>query len=496
MKKLFIFTFLLITGVISCNITGGNKNHETREELTAHQEKNVVLNRVLESRELRVVVDYNSTNYFVYKGQPMGFQYELLKAFAKHLNVDLQIQVSNNLAETFAGLNSSKYDLVAKNLTVTTERNKIVDFTEPIALTRQVLVQRKPQSDTLTAEQIENSLIREQLNLAGKTVHVQKNTVFVQRLKHLSQEIGEPINIVEDTIYGVEQLIALVASGEIDYTVCDENVGIVNKRYYPWIDVSTPLSFNQKISWAVQKNNLQWKEYLDNWIVDFKQTAQYNTIYNKYFHSYRSSQIVRSDYHSINGGKISEYDDLVRTVAAKNQWDWRLIAAVIMQESNFDPTAQSWMGAVGLMQLMPQTADQFNVQNYFDPHENVNAGVEYMNWLREMFQPIIEDENERIKFILASYNVGIGHVMDARKLAMKNGLDPSVWKDNVDIFILKKSIPEYYNDPVVKWGYCRGQEPYNYVIKILDRYNQYVNLIPDENNIALVSLPVLQSSLR
>ncbi len=497
MKKLLIFTLFLFAGTVSCNLIGGQKNQEANSE-TITEEKNYVLDGILDSKELKVVVDYNSTNYFVYKGQPMGFQYELLNEFAKYMGVDLKIFVSNNLEETFTGLNTSKYDLVAKNLTVTTARNKVVDFTEPLALTRQVLVQRAPDSNNRSNgnDLPETELIREQLDLAGKTVHVQKNTAFVQRLVHLSEEIGEPINIVKDTIFGVEQLIALVAEGKIDYTVCDENVGLVNQKYFPWIDVSTPVSFNQKLSWAVQKGNENWLAYINEWIVDFKETVTYRVIYNRYFTGNRNSVIVRSDYHSINGGKISEYDDIIREVAMMHNWDWRLIASLIMQESNFDPYAESWMGAVGLMQLMPQTASQHDVEDYFDPRDNIRGGIEQLNWLRNIFQSIIEDEEERMKFILASYNCGIGHVMDARKLAMKYGKDPSVWKDNVDIFILKKSIPQFYNDPVVRWGYCRGEEPFNYVIKILDRYRQYVNVLPDENNIALLSLPVLQSSLK
>jgi membrane-bound lytic murein transglycosylase F len=496
LKKLIIITFILIAGLSSCHSIGGKKNQAQKLKV-AQKAKGSELKRIKEVDELKVVVDYNSTNYFVYKGQPMGFQYELLKAFAEDLGVDLHLFVSNNLEETFEGLNSSEYDLVAKNLTVTKDRNRIVDFTEPLALTRQVLVQRKADGfEGMSESEVEESLIREQLQLANKTVHVQKNTVFVQRLKHLSEEIGEPIHIVEDTIYGVEQLIARVASGEIEYTVCDENVGLVNQKYYPWIDVNTPVSFNQKLSWAVRKNSPEWKAYIDEWIIDFKKTSQYRQIYNKYFSGNRSSRIVRSEYHSITGGKVSEFDDLIREISSAFGWDWRLIAAIIMQESGFNQYAESWVGAMGLMQLMPQTASQYNVDDIIDPRENIRAGLEYLTWLDEVFQPIISDKDERLKFVLASYNVGIGHVMDARKLAMKYGKDPSVWKDNVDIFILKKSIPGFYRDPVVKWGYCRGEEPYNYVIKVLDRYGHYLNVLPDENNVALVSLPVLQESWR
>lgn len=479
---------------MSCSFYGSK---QTKEKEIEQQVVDNELNRILYDKELKVVVDYNSTNYFVYRGQPMGFQYELLKAFADDMGVRLKLHVSNNLKETFDGLNSGKFDLIAKNLTVTKERNNVVQFTEPLALTRQVLVQRIPSgADTLTESEIETKLIREQLDLGGKTVHVQRNTVFVQRLKNLSDEIGEPINIVEDTIYGVEQLVALVAQGEIEYTVCDENVGLVNQKYYPWIDVSTPISFNQKLSWAVRKDAPNWKLFVDKWIIDYKQTKEYKYLYYKYFSGNRTSKIVKSEFHSITGGSVSEYDDLIREIAASFNWDWRLIASMIYQESKFDRFAESWVGAMGLMQLMPRTAALYDIDDLSDPRENIRGGVEYLNWLNDVFEPIVVDENERIKFVLASYNVGIGHVMDARKLAMKFGKDPVVWTDNVDYFILKKSIPKYYRDPVVKWGYCRGEEPYKYVIEILDRYQHYVNVLPDENNVSLVTLPVLQESWR
>ncbi|MCF8361398.1 MAG: transporter substrate-binding domain-containing protein [Prolixibacteraceae bacterium] len=484
MKKLILVLLIAFSVLAGCN----NKSH-TEDKVAPQNTKTDDLKRIVEKKKLNVVVDYSSTSYFVYKGQPMGFQYELLKALAKDLEVELDIHVSNNLRETFNGVNTSEFDLIAKNLTVTKSRNKVVDFTEPLALTHQVLVQRSANDD-------EDYHVASSLDLAGKTIYVHQNSAYVQRLKNLSEEIGESITIVEDSVHGVEQLIALVASGEIDYTVCDENVASVNQRYYPWIDISVPVSFDQKISWAVRNNSSKWKEYINNWLKEYKKTSEYHYIYNKYFSSSRVANLVRSEYNSITGGKISEYDELVREISASFGWDWRLVASVIMQESRFNKYAESWVGAMGLMQLMPKTAERFNVTDIVNPRENIRAGLEYLTWLDEVFAPIIEDEHERLKFVLASYNVGIGHVMDARKLAMKYGKKPSVWDDNVEVFILKKTLPEYYNDPVVRWGYCRGKEPYNYVIKVLDRYDHYLNVLPDENNVSLVSLPVLKESLK
>jgi membrane-bound lytic murein transglycosylase F len=486
----FLIAFLILP---ACNYIGGEKNQV--ENKVAPQNTPVDdLKRINDENKLKVVVDYSSTSYFVYKGQPMGFQYELLTALSKELGVELDLHVSNNLNEAFDGLRNSRFDLIAQNLTVTNQRGKSVGFTKPLLVTRQVLVQRAfVDSDE---EQAGVDYVESVIELSGKTVYVPNNSAYVQRLNNLAEEIGGNIRIVEDSIYGVEQLIALVASGEIDYTVCDENIGLVNQHYYPDIDISVPVSFEQNLAWGIPKNSPQWKEYLDNWLAEYQKTSEYHYLYRKYFTGSRSVNMVRSEYNSITGGKISEYDELVREIAAGYGWDWRLIASVIMQESRFDKYAESWVGAMGLMQLMPATAAQYNIDDIVNPRENIRGGLEYLTWLNEIFKPIIEDDSERLKFVLASYNVGIGHVMDARKLTMKYGKNPSVWHDNVDVFILKKTLPEYYNDPLVRWGYCRGREPYNYVKKVLKRYQHYLTVLPDENNVALVSLPVLQESLR
>ena len=470
---LFSMIFILFFTVISCQ-----EKKAENTQVTPQSQPNV-LKQILEKKKLRAVVDYNSTNYFVYKAVPMGFKYELLKALAKKMDVRLEIVVSNNLEETFTGLEKGRYDVVAKNLTVTKERSEVIDFTEPLEQTRQVLVQRLPDNwQVMSEEQLDTAIIRNQIDLGGKTVYVQKNTAYYDRLINLSNEIGEDINIVEDTIYGVEKLVGLVASGEIDYTICDENVARVNKTYYPNIDISTPVSFPQNIAWAVRKGADDWRNYLNDWLDEFKKTATFRILYHRYFLSPRSKYMVASDYHSITGGKISQYDDIIKEVSAKNDWDWRLISSIIYVESKFSPDADSWSGAQGLMQLMPTTAEFFDVEDVNDPKQNVEGGVKLLTWLNNYFEPTIQDSTERVKFVLAAFNVGLGHVKDAQRLAKKYGKDPHVWKDNVDYFLLNKSLEKYIKDPEVKWGYCRGEEPYQYVQKVLSNYQHYVNVIP------------------
>ena len=366
-------------------------------------------------------------------------------------------------------------DLAAKNLTITQERNKRVDFTQPITQTRQVLVQRRQSNKSNSRNQLVNS----QLELAGKTITVQKHTAFVTRLHNIEEEIGYELVVVEDSLAGVEQLVSMVASGEIDYTVCDEIVAKLYARHYSNLDVSVPVSFRQNIAWAVRKDAAKLKDYLDIWLDDFQGTDQYKQLQVKYFSADRSVRRSKNIYHSFTKGLISPFDELIKREASSKNWDWRLIASIIYQESQFDTAASSWAGASGLMQLMPETALAFGVEDATNPEQNIRGGIKLLSWLDSQLKSEISEPEERLKFVLAAYNVGLGHVKDAQRLAHKYGKDPFRWSNNVDFFLLNKSMAKYYSDPVVKWGYARGREPYEFVASVLNNYGHYKNVIPE-----------------
>jgi membrane-bound lytic murein transglycosylase F len=442
------------------------------------------LDEIRERGKLVAITDFNSTSYFLYRGEPMGFHLELLKAFSDHLGIDLEIRTENQLSRAFEMLNSGEADLLAFGLTVNESRKKEILFSEAIDETRQVLVQRKPEKwRNMTVTALDNNLIRSQLDLAGKTVYVQERSAHAERLRAMSSEIGDSITVIE-VPYDMEQLIRLVTRGEIDLTVCDENIARVNSTYYPDIDVNTPVSFPQKIAWGLrkEKSDLLLKE-LNEWIRSFKGTRSYALLYAKYFRNSRSSVIVRSDYYSLNTGRVSQWDEMIKTYSETINWDWLLLASLIYQESRFIPDVVSWAGAFGLMQLMPATGANFGIDITSSPQENIKAGTRYINWLHSIFDPKIEDENERLKFILASYNAGPGHVLDAMILAEKNGMDPQKWDGNVAVWLQKKSEPQYYNDADVKSGYFRGKESIAFVTQILDRYWHYRNIIPQKDNL-------------
>lgn len=473
--KSYIVRLFLVLGFFILLFTDCNRNgNKQAENKVVHKD----IEQILEEGKITAVTDYNSTNYFLYRGEPMGFQFDLLKNFADHLGVRLEIRVNNNLDKNFNSLNSGESDIIAVNLAVTKERAKQISFTEPLMQTRQVLVQRMPDSwRRMSKRQLEKSIIRNQLDLANKVVYVQANSSYARRLKNLSDEIGDTIHVVEIPEYEVEELVKMVAKGEIDYTVCDENVALVNKTYYPNIDVSTAVSFPQNIAWGLRQSSPGLKEAFDQWFLQFKYSAEYAGIYNKYFKNQKSARIVKSDFYAISSGKISEYDDYIKKYSEEIDWDWRLLASLIYQESRFEENARSWAGAFGLMQLMPKTANYFGVNQSASVEDQIRAGVDFIKWLDERLADKTLNEEERVKFVLASYNVGLGHVLDARNLAKKNGKNPYVWQSNVDSFLLMKSTPKYYLDAVVQHGYCRGEEPFNYVNEILERYHHYQNVL-------------------
>ena len=465
---LFLLTFLLFQ---ACNHIP-SENRYTAD-----------LDEIRERGKLIAVTDFNSTNYFLYRGEPMGFHYELLKAFSDHIGIDLEIKTENHLSHAFEMLQSGEADLLAIGLTVNESRKKETLFSEPICETRQVLVQRRPDNwRKMTMASVDNSLIRNQLDLAGRIVYAQENSSHVERMRALASEIGDSITIIE-VPYDMEQLIKLVARGEIDYAVCDENIARVNSTYYPDIDVNTPLSFPQKIAWGLRKeNSYLLQQELNEWITSYKRTRAFALLYAKYFNNSRSNTIVKSDYYSLNTGKVSQWDEMIKTYSESINWDWRLLASLIYQESRFRPDVVSWAGAYGLMQIMPATGANFGIDITSSPRDNLKAGTKYINWLHSVFDLKVGDENERLKFILASYNAGPGHVLDAMRLAEKNGMDPQKWDGNVAVWLQKKSEPQYYNDVDVKNGYFRGTESIAFVSEILDRYWHYKNIIPPKEN--------------
>ncbi|MCB0481193.1 MAG: transporter substrate-binding domain-containing protein [Flavobacteriales bacterium] len=425
---------------------------------------------------ITALVDNSTTSYFVYKGQPMGFEYELLKRFTQENDLELNIKVIYKLDSVLPMLNSGFGDIVCANITVTPERAKRVNFTTDLFETKEVLVQRYSS----------DSLIQTVEELAGKTVYVRLKSSFYEHLIEVNKTLNPKIKIIgvadssdSKVMNKTLQLIAQVSGGEIDYTVADENVAKVQKRFHPNIHITTPIGTPRHIAWAVRRTDTMLLKKLNDWLNYQKQTNDFHTIITKYFKARTVlKQKLSSEYSSMKGG-ISPFDDLIKKYAKSINWDWRLLASLIYQESKFDTAAESWTGATGLMQLIPSTAEDYGLDSMSitNAQANLEAGSKYLKRLDKIWQKSISDSIQRTKFVLASYNVGVGHIIDAKKLAAKYGHNPLMWDENVELYILKKSDVEFYTDTICQHGYCRGQEPYDYVKEVYGRYLHYCNLI-------------------
>jgi membrane-bound lytic murein transglycosylase F len=423
------------------------------------------LKAIQQRGELNVVLDNNSVSYFIYKGNPMGYEYELLQRLAKHLKVSLKIKVISSIDEAFTLLNTGETDIVAFPLSITKNRTNYFAFTDAHYVTTQVLVQNKQSK----------KIVETPFELIGQEVFVKNGSSFKTRLKNLSEEIGGEIIVKEDTIDGeTESLIQGVADGKIKFTVADRTIAVVNSWYYPNLDINMPISLPQQIGWALRKNSPELVKATNSWLKGIKSSAIYQVIYNKYFNSPRFSIITNSsDYSSLSGNKLSPYDDQIKEGAKILGWDWRLLASVVYQESNFNPSIKSWAGAVGLMQVMPETGEYFGVSNIEDPNQNIKVGVRFLKFLDNEWVKTVTDSTERVKFVLASYNVGLSHILDARNLANKYGRSPVKWDNNVEYMLSQKSNPKYYRDKVVAAGYCRCYGPIVYVKEVLNRFEEY-----------------------
>ena len=429
---------------------------------------------------LRAIVDNSSTSYFIYEGQVMGYEYELLSLLAKDLKLQLELIPVSDIDSAFQMLNQGYADILAYNLTITADRRKKVAFTEHHTQVKQVLVQRKPEGwQKLKIHELERRLVRNPIQLVGKAINVRKNSASHTRLLNLSEEIGGGIDIILDAdSVDTDEEIKRVSTAKIDFTIADENIAKVNAAYYSNIDIKTEVSFPQRIAWAVRKNSPELLEAIDQWILRVRNTSDYHTIYNKYFKSSKSAaKRARSKFSSIGGGNISRYDRILKEAAKNLNWDWRLMAAQMFKESKFNPTIESSAGAVGLMQLVENTAKSFGARDPNDPRQNIFAASKYLQWLDNFFKKEIPDEGERLLFVLAAYNAGQGHVNDAIRLTKKYGGNPEKWQD-VSKYLKLLSEQKYYSDPAAKHGFCRGSQVVRYVKDVLLTYNHYKKLIP------------------
>lgn len=422
---------------------------------------------------LHVATLYGPTSYFNYRGQEMGFDYENVKRFANDENLVLDLKVAPTLQSLLNMIENGDIDLAAYPIPVIEEYKNLAKHCGYKEVTWQVLVQPDGKNK-----------ISDVTQLVGKTIYVEQDSKYHYRLNNLNQELGGGINIVpinKDSLI-TEDLIRMVDLGEIPLTVVDSDIAELNKSYYPRLDIDMKISLDQYSSWAVRNDLDSLASRIDTWEKRRDNSDMMKEIYKKYFEISKNPTPYEDPVKSLGlnikkGGKISVYDDSFKRHAHVSGYDWRLLAAIGFNESRFNNDIISWAGAQGLMQLMPVTAQAMGIDpsDLSNPDRNILAAAKLLKKLDSSLVDKVPDKDERLMFVIAAYNCGLGHIFDSIALAEKFGLDSTKWLGNVSEAALMKSRPQYYNDPVVKNGYFRGRETTEFVDKVMSVYNYFVS---------------------
>lgn len=383
---------------------------------------------------LRVATLYSPLSYFLYRGEPMGIDYTLVDSLARQKGMVLDLSVARSLTEAVAMLDSGTVDVIAYPVPITEHYKKYVIACGLENLTSQVLVQPKMNGQVP---------ITDITQLVGKEVYVEKDSKYLRRMQNLNDELGGGIIIKEvdaDSLI-TEDLLQMVSDGKIPMTVVDSDIAKLNQTYYPDLDIAVPVSFEQRSAWAVAPDKKWLADSIDSWFACSSSQEIDSDLLKRYFEQMKNGSSLNFDF---SKGYISKYDNIFKKYAPRIGWDWRLMAAQAYVESKFKPNARSWVGARGLMQIMPSTARGYrtSVARLGNPETSVDVATKLINDLDSYLVKYVPNDKERLKFVIAAYNVGIAHVYDAIALARKYGLNPEVWDDNVSKAILMKMNPK------------------------------------------------------
>ena len=410
--------------------------------------------------ELVVVTRNSPTTYFQDRSGEVVYEYELAKAFADHLGVNLRMVVADNLHDVFATLESGQASLAAAGLTITAERQRWVRFAEPYMYVSEQVIYRRGSGKPKNLDA-----------LSTGTLVVNAGSSHALRLRQLQREQAPSLSWRETDELGVTDLLHLVESGQVDYTVVDSNEFELLQAYFPNLAVGFELISPQPIAWAFpHSRDDSLHKAADEFFRQHTTQVRLARLAERYYGHLESLDYVGA-IHFLNQAdkKLNKYKPHFETAAQQHEFDWRLLAAVGYQESHWRANARSYTGVRGLMMLTRTTAKELGVKNRLDPKQSIEGGSRYLAQLRKRLKGV--NEPDRTWMALAAYNVGYGHLSDARKIAREMGGNPNSWMDVKDALPLL-SQKRYYRN--TRHGYARGNEPVEYVQNIRRYYDVLV----------------------
>lgn len=425
------------------------------------------LDKIKAKGELVVVTRNAATTYYESREGYMGVEYEMVKSFADSIGINVRFVTKEDVSDLFSALKEGYADLAAAGLTHTESREERFLFGPTYQVVAQQLVCRRGGKRPKKFE-----------DLVGINIQVSTDSSYIEQLKIIKALHPElQWQEVDDT--DTETLLEQVFLKKIDCTIADANIVAINRRYYPELSVRFDMTASEPLAWVMSANADDLQESVEDWFGDYVDSGKLDEVMHRYY-----GYIENFDYVDVRAyqrkikSHLPKYRGVFKSAAAKYKVSWTLLAAQAYQESHWRANAKSPTGVRGMMMLTRTTAKELGINNRLDPTLSIMGGANYLNKLRKRL-PESVTEPDRTWLALAAYNVGMGHIWDARKLAKKLDKNPDLWQELAEVLpLLTKK--KYYKK--LKHGYARGFEPVNYVKNIRD-YQDMLEKIMKENSL-------------
>lgn len=453
----------IVTAVFIGTLLEGRFQSTDRFYLRDWRKPDSYLRQILAKREITLITRNTPQSYYLYRDQAMGFEYDLANAFADFIGVRLAVVLADDWPSMLSKLEETPNGIIAAGLPILPSRSARVAFSNSYLTSQQHIIVHR-----------DNRQVRGVEDLAGQVVHVRRGSAHQEMLEAL-QTRGIDVKVVADPDVSTEELIQRVNQKVVDITIADNYIAFPSRRYYPQVEVREAISKDPvKLGWAVDLGAEGLLGEINLFFRTIQADGRFKEIFDHYYADVQAFDFVDlRAYHRRLRSRLPKYQPIIQSTADDYGFDWRFIAAQIYQESHFNPMAKSHAGAYGLMQLTEKTAAQFGINDIYDPEENIRAGVRHLRYLYDYFR---EAEGEdRLYLALAAYNIGQGHLMDARRLAERQQLDPDKWSSVSETLpLLRQS--KYYKQSI--YGFCRGDEPVKYVKQTMLYYDilKYLNI--------------------
>ncbi|MCU0417067.1 MAG: transglycosylase SLT domain-containing protein [Cytophagaceae bacterium] len=473
--------FILIISIVGSSCSSSKEKEPTKlvdalflnKDTSIHTSvvREVSITDPFKSKRIKLLITNHFNTYYIYKGQEFGLEFELLQLYLKDKGWELELELIHDMTHIQDSILSRGTHMAAASFVFPAYGDADGLYSNAIYTTDLVLVQNKEKSITIP------------------TVHTPVTATIVREAPFITKffkDSLEPRGIQYQLLEKgttKQELVEEVAKKNIEATICSRNEADIMSTFYPSLSYETVVVNQAAISFLFHPKCKTLQIDFNQWLKKKQNTSDYCWIIKTYESLPKEiKKNVKYITPVVLKERISKYDTLVQYHSKKIGWNWKLVSAIIFQESQFNPHSVSWVGAKGLMQVMPSVGKEYGQlkpTQLFIPEKNIDVGTKYLAWIQKYFynEKVIAPE-DKLKFIIASYNAGVGHVADARALASKHGLNPNKWDNHVEKMMLVKSYPKYYQDPVCKYGYCRGLETTTYVDNIMGYYNHYLKYIP------------------